>query len=112
MTETDDTIVAAATPPGAGGVAIVRLSGPHAETIAHKILGRLPPPRIASYNTFRDQNGETIDAGIALYFPAPSSFTGDSVVELHGHGGPLVVSMLVEATVELGARRAEPVEFT
>jgi tRNA modification GTPase len=112
MTETDDTIVAAATPPGAGGVAIVRLSGPHAETIARKILGRLPPPRIASYNTFRNQNGETIDAGIALYFPAPSSFTGDSVVELHGHGGPLVVSMLVEATVELGARRAEPGEFT
>lgn len=112
MNESVDTIVAAATPPGAGGVAIVRISGPQAEGIATKILGNLPPPRVASYKNFRGADGESIDAGIALYFPAPASFTGEPVVELHGHGGPLVVSLLVEATVALGARRAEPGEFT
>jgi tRNA modification GTPase len=112
MKESVDTIVAAATPPGAGGVAIVRISGPQAEGIATKILGNLPPPRVASYKNFRGADGESIDAGIALYFPAPASFTGEPVVELHGHGGPLVVSLLVEATVALGARRAEPGEFT
>lgn len=112
MNESADTIVAAATPPGAGGVAIVRISGPQAEGIAAKILGKLPSPRVASYKNFRDANGEKIDAGIALYFPAPASFTGEPVVELHGHGGPLVVSLLVEAAAALGARRAEPGEFT
>jgi tRNA modification GTPase len=112
MKESTDTIVAAATPPGAGGVAIVRISGPQAVGIATNILGKLPSPRVASYKNFRDAKGEKIDAGIALYFPAPASFTGEPVVELHGHGGPLVVSLLVEATVALGARRAEPGEFT
>lgn len=106
------TIVAAATPPGIGGIAIVRVSGDAVEAIARTTLGSLPEPRMATYRSFRNAAGETIDAGLALYFPAPASFTGESVLELHGHGGPVVVSLLVAAIVELGARRAEPGEFS
>jgi tRNA modification GTPase len=108
----DDTIVAAATPPGTGGIGIVRLSGKETEHIARTLLGSLPEPRTASYRIFRGRGGQKIDAGLALYFPAPTSFTGESVLELHGHGGPLVISLLVEAIVELGARQAEPGEFS
>lgn len=107
-----ETIVAAATPPGTGGIAVVRVSGNMVETIARAALGSLPEPRVATYRNFRNAAGETIDAGLALYFPAPASFTGESVLELHGHGGPVVVSLLVEAIVGLGARRAEPGEFS
>jgi len=107
-----DTIVATATPPGTGGVGVVRISGPAAEAIARTMLGSLPEPRTASYRTFRNIAGEPLDAGIALYFPAPTSFTGESVLELHGHGGPLIMAMLVDAATELGARHAEPGEFT
>lgn len=112
MTAPDDTIVAAATPAGRGGVGIVRVSGPKTECIARSLLGSLPEPRHATYRVFRDAQGEPIDAGIALYFPAPASFTGESVLELHGHGGPVVMSMLVEAAVTRGARQAEPGEFS
>ena len=76
------------------------------------MLGSLPEPRTATHRVFRDQGGNKLDAGLALYFPAPASFTGESVLELHGHGGPILVSMLVDAAVELGARLAEPGEFT
>jgi tRNA modification GTPase len=76
------------------------------------MLGSLPEPRTATYRLFRDHDGNRLDAGLALYFPAPASFTGESVLELHGHGGPLVMAMLVDAVVALGARRAEPGEFT
>ena len=107
-----DTIVAAATPPGVGGVGIVRVSGSLAEEIARRMLGSLPEPRQATSRSFRNAGGEKIDAGIALYFPAPASFTGESVLELHGHGGPVVMSLLVDAVVALGARLAEPGEFT
>jgi tRNA modification GTPase len=107
-----DTIVAAATPPGVGGVGIVRVSGPDAERIARHMLGSLPEPRTATHRTFRGQQGQKLDTGLALYFPAPASFTGESVLELHGHGGPVVMSMLVAAAVALGARLAEPGEFT
>ena len=112
MTISDDTIVAVATPPGTGGVGVVRMSGADVERIARAMLGSLPEPRVATYATFADARGEAVDAGLALYFPAPASFTGESVVELHGHGGPVVLSLLVAAAVELGARRAEPGEFT
>ena len=112
MTLDADTIVASATPPGTGGIGIVRISGDRAEAIARAILGSLPEPRTATYRTFTDARGQKIDAGLALYFPGPASFTGESVVELHGHGGPLVVSMLVDAAVELGARQAKPGEFS
>ena len=109
---TDDTIVAPATPPGTGGVAIVRVSGPLVESIARSMLGSLPEPRTATLRYFRDRSGEPIDTGLALYFPAPASFTGESVLEFHGHGGPMVTSMLVDAIVDGGARRAEPGEFS
>lgn len=107
-----DTIVAPATPPGTGGVAIVRISGPETENIAQLLLGDLPPPRTATIRDIHNSAGEHLDTGLALYFPAPASFTGESVLELHGHGGPVVVSMLVDAAIERGARRAEPGEFS
>lgn len=107
-----DTIVARATPPGTGGVGIVRISGEQVETIAQAMLGSLPEPRHATYSVFRDAGGAELDSGIALYFPAPDSFTGESVLELQGHGGPVVMAMVVDAAVELGARLAEPGEFT
>lgn len=112
MSAPDDTIVALATPPGTGGVGVVRISGAESERMARAMLGRLPVPRVATYVTFRDAVGQPLDKGLALYFPGPASFTGESVLELHGHGGPVVTSLLVEAAVELGARRAEPGEFT
>ena len=102
MAAASDTIVAAATPPGTGGVGIVRISGARAERIARAVLGSLPEPRTATYRSFRAEDGQKIDAGIALYFPAPASFTGESVLELHGHGGPVVTSLLVDAVVRLG----------
>ena len=107
-----DTIVAAASPPGKGGIGIVRISGPDVEGIARTMLGSLPEPRTATYRDFRNAAGDRVDAGLALYFPAPASFTGESVLELHGHGGPVVVSMVVDAVVELGGRPAEPGEFS
>ena len=107
-----DTIVAPATPPGTGGVAVVRISGPATERIARAMLGSLPEPRTATYRGFRNAVGQRVDTGLALYFPAPASFTGESVLELHGHGGPVVVAMLVDAVIELGARLAEPGEFS
>ena len=107
-----DTIVAAATPPGVGGVGVVRLSVPQVEEIARRMIGELPEPRFATNTTFRNASGEDLDSGLALYFPGPASFTGESVLELQGHGGPVVMSMLVDAALELGARMAEPGEFT
>ena len=112
MPALDDTIVALATPPGTGGVGVVRMSGGDVERIARAMLGSVPEPRLATYATFLDARGEPIDRGLALYFPGPGSFTGESVVELHGHGGPVVMSLLVEAAIDFGARRAEPGEFT
>jgi tRNA modification GTPase len=111
MTRTD-TIVAAATPPGRGGVGIVRLSGPKVPELAALMVGDLPKPRHATFARFLDAHQEPIDAGLALFFPAPHSYTGEHVLELHGHGGPLVVEALVARVVELGARRAQPGEFT
>jgi tRNA modification GTPase len=107
-----DTIVSAATPPGTGGVGIVRISGEEAPRIGQAMLGHLPKPRLASRRDFLGADKEPIDNGIALYFPAPGSFTGESIVELHGHGGPTVIAMLVEAAVANGARLAEPGEFS
>jgi tRNA modification GTPase len=107
-----DTICAIATPPGAGGVGIVRISGPLAPDIARTMAGRLPAPRHAAFCAFRDAGGEVIDTGIALYFPAPASFTGEDVVELQGHGGPFILHRLVQRALELGARQARPGEFS
>ena len=107
-----DTIVAAATPPGRGGIGVVRVSGPAVQGIAAALLGALPVPRHATFTSFLDAAGEPIDAGIALYFPEPGSFTGEDVLELQGHGGPVVMDQLVRRCVELGARLARPGEFT
>lgn len=107
-----DTIVAAATPPGRGGVGVVRVSGPKVPEIAATLVGELPPPRHAQLTSFLDKAGEPIDVGLTLFFPGPHSYTGEHVVELQGHGGPVVVERLVERCIELGARRARPGEFT
>jgi tRNA modification GTPase len=111
MTRTD-TIVAAATPPGRGGVGIVRISGPKTPELAAVLLGELPAARRATFARFLDAQQDTIDAGLALFFPAPHSYTGEHVLELHGHGGPLVMEALIGRALELGARRAQPGEFT
>ena len=107
-----DTIAAVATPPGRGGVGIIRLSGPAVADIAPAILGRLPQPRHADYRPFVDAGGRPIDHGIALYFPAPNSFTGEAVLELQGHGGPVVMDLLLKRCLVLGARLARPGEFS
>lgn len=107
-----DTIAAVATPPGQGGVGIVRISGPLALPIAETLLGKTPKPRFAHYQSFTNADGEEIDQGLLLYFAAPHSFTGEHVVELQGHGGPVVMRLLLARVCELGARPAKPGEFS
>lgn len=104
--------MAIATPPGRGGIGIVRVAGPQAPEIARAVLGALPRPRYATHGRFLDSTGGAIDEGLALYFPGPASFTGDDVLELHGHGGPVVLDLLVARVLELGARLARPGEFS
>jgi tRNA modification GTPase len=106
------TIAALATPPGRGGIGVIRVSGPLAASIAREILGEVPRPRRAVIRPFRDADGQTLDQGLALYFAAPASFTGEDVLELHGHGGPVVMDMLLARTLQLGARIAEAGEFS
>ena len=107
-----ETIAAIATPPGKGGIGIVRVSGPLAPQICFSITKNLPEPRLAQLAAFLDADGNAIDAGLVLYFPAPNSFTGEDVVELQGHGGPVVLDMLLKRVIELGARPARPGEFS
>ncbi|WP_018014948.1 tRNA uridine-5-carboxymethylaminomethyl(34) synthesis GTPase MnmE [Teredinibacter turnerae] len=107
-----DTIAAIATAPGRGGVGIVRVSGPGCQQIAHRILGLLPPPREAKYTPFFDRNKNLLDQGIALYFSAPNSFTGEDVLEFQGHGGPVILDMLLAEILAAGARLARPGEFS
>jgi len=109
---TPDTIAAIATPAGIGGVGMVRVSGAKAPELAKQILGRVPRAREACYVTFRHPAGEAIDQGVAIYFPEPRSFTGEHVLELHAHGGPVVLDMLLQAAFTAGARPARPGEFT
>ncbi|HRY16733.1 MAG TPA: tRNA uridine-5-carboxymethylaminomethyl(34) synthesis GTPase MnmE, partial [Candidatus Competibacteraceae bacterium] len=108
----NDTIAAVATPPGRGGVGIVRISGPLSAMIAEAICGVLPIPRQAVLRRFRAGDGSVLDEGIALYFPSPHSFTGEDVLELHGHGGPAVMDLLLARVLQLGARPARPGEFS
>ena len=110
--EQQDTIVAIATPTGVGGVGIVRITGADVPKLAPALLGTLPPARHAHYSRFRDARGDAIDIGIALYFPAPHSFTGEHVLELQGHGGLVVLDQLMQRVVQLGARPARPGEFS
>ena len=107
-----DTIVAIATAPGRGGVGIVRVSGPLAAGIAATLIGRAPTARHAHYATFRDASDDSIDDGIALFFPGPRSYTGEDVLELQGHGAPLLLDRLLVRCIELGARAARPGEFS
>ncbi|HGN1707730.1 TPA: tRNA uridine-5-carboxymethylaminomethyl(34) synthesis GTPase MnmE [Providencia rettgeri] len=109
----NDTIVAQATPPGRGGVGILRISGPKAAQVAEIVLGKLPKPRYADYLPFRDEEGSVLDQGIALYFPGPNSFTGEDVLELQGHGGPVILDLLLRRILTIdGIRIANPGEFS
>ena len=107
-----ETIAAVATPAGRGGIGVVRVAGPAARAIATAVVGEVPAPRHAQLSRFRDAAGAPIDEGLALFFPAPNSYTGDDVLELQGHGGPVVMQLLLRRCLELGARMAEPGEFT
>src|SRR5437868_2979062 len=112
MVADDDVIAALATAQGRAGVGIVRISGPDLGPVAAAILGTVPAARTAARAAFRGADGRPIDDGLALYFPAPASYTGQDVLELHGHGGPVVLQMLLRRCLELGARLAQPGEFT
>ncbi|MGH8741572.1 MAG: tRNA uridine-5-carboxymethylaminomethyl(34) synthesis GTPase MnmE [Burkholderiales bacterium] len=107
-----DTIAAIAVAAGRGAIGVIRLSGAAVPGIARKVLGRLPEPRRATFAAFRNARGEPEDEGIALYFPAPHSYTGEPVLELQGHGGPMVMQAVLRACLDAGARLAEPGEFT
>ncbi|NLS43965.1 tRNA uridine-5-carboxymethylaminomethyl(34) synthesis GTPase MnmE [BEV proteobacterium] len=108
-----DTIVAQATPPGHGGVGILRVSGQQAADVARAVLGKLPKPRHADYVPFRDVDGSALDQGIAIWFPGPNSFTGEDVLELQGHGGPVILDLLMQRILALpGLRIARPGEFS
>ena len=108
-----DTIAAQATATGRAGVGIIRVSGPAAATVAKALLGKVPAPRKADYLPFRDSDNQVLDQGIALYFPGPNSFTGEDVLELQGHGGPVLLDLLLQRILALpGVRIARPGEFS
>ena len=107
-----DTIVALASATGRGAVGVIRVSGPSVPQIAESIIGNLPPPRLAQVAHFLAGDGEWLDQGLALYFPAPASYTGEHVLELQGHGGVLVLDSLLKRLIELGCRMARPGEFS
>jgi tRNA modification GTPase len=107
-----DTIAAIASPAGRGAVGVIRVSGPLVPEIATGILGGLPAPRQARFSSFLDAQGKSVDEGLALYFPAPASYTGEHVLELQGHGGALIVDMVLRRLLELGCRMARPGEFS
>lgn len=107
-----DTIAAVATAPGRAGVGIVRVSGPRSQTVAEQVLGYRPKARHAHFGAFLDQEGAALDEGIALYFPGPNSFTGEDVLELQAHGGPVILDLLLRRVLTLGVRLARPGEFS
>ena len=112
MALNQDTIAAIATPPGNGGVGIIRISGNLVTEIAKQLLNKSIIPRHALFSSFIDDDGSVIDSGISLYFPAPASYTGEDILELQGHGGSVVLDMLLRRVILLGARLANPGEFT
>lgn len=111
-TNSTDTIAAIATASGAGGIGVVRVSGPLSQHIAVEILGHCPAPRHAAYLDFKQANGDLIDRGIAIFYPNPHSYTGEDVLELQAHGGTALMQILLARCISLGARQAEPGEFT
>lgn len=110
--DAQETIAAIATPPGMGGVGIVRISGKLAASVATALTGKLPEPRKAHFARFRAADGQVLDEGLALYFPGPHSFTGEDVLELQGHGGPVVMDLLLQRVLACGVRLAQPGEFS
>src|SRR5258708_10929544 len=108
----NDTIAAMAGAPGRGAVGVIRISGPGVPHIAQEILKFLPTPRLAHVADFRGSSGEPLDRGLALYFPAPASYTGEHVLELQGHGGALIMDVLLKRLLELGCRIARPGELS
>jgi tRNA modification GTPase len=112
MSAPTETIAAIATAAGRGGIGIVRVSGPAVDVVMAGVIGHRVQPRHATVATFVDAAGATIDRGVALFFPGPASYTGESILELHGHGGHAVLTLLLRRCLELGARLAEPGEFT
>lgn len=107
-----DTIAALATPPGRGGIGIIRVSGSQVTAIAQALLGKLPEPRYASFSVFKDHHNQVIDQGLVIFFPGPHSFTGEDVLELHGHGGPAVMDILLKHILSFPVRLARPGEFS
>lgn len=112
ITNSSDTIAAIATASGAGGIGVVRVSGPLSQTIAVSVLGHCPKPRHAAYLDFLQADGDLIDRGIAIFYPNPHSYTGEDVLELQAHGGTALMQILLARCIALGARQAEPGEFT
>lgn len=112
MSLPNDTIAAIATASGRGGIGIIRISGPNTQQICEQLTGAQLPPRQACLKSFKEQDNSTIDSGLALYFKSPASYTGEDTLELQGHGGPVVLDMLLKRVLTLGARLAEPGEFT
>ena len=109
---TEDTIAAQATAPGRGGVGIIRISGPKAKTLSEQLTRKTLKPRYAHYGPFYDTEGNQVDEGLALFFPGPNSFTGEDVLELQGHGGPVILDMLLSTIIATGVRMANPGEFS
>ncbi len=112
MLPNSDIIAAIATAPGKGGIGVVRISGKSLQEFAKSLTGNIPEPRYASFQSFLDDDGSVIDQGIILYFKAPHSFTGEDVIELQGHGGQAILQLILQRTLRLGARLADPGEFT
>ncbi|PCI65460.1 MAG: tRNA uridine-5-carboxymethylaminomethyl(34) synthesis GTPase MnmE [Piscirickettsiaceae bacterium] len=112
MRASNDTIAAIATASGRGGIGIIRISGADTQQICEQLFGSQLPPRQACLKSFKDQDNSTIDSGLALFFQSPASYTGEDTLELQGHGGPVVLDMLLKRVVSLGARLAQPGEFT
>ena len=107
-----DSIAAIATAPGRGGIGVVRVSGHDLATLAHVMVGKTPLPRLATYASFLDAQGQILDQGLVLFFPAPQSYTGEDVLEFQGHGGVAVLQLVLQRCLDLGARLAQPGEFT
>lgn len=112
MTISPDTIVAIATPPGRGGIGVIRVSGSLVRQVAKEILGFQPKPRYAHFTEFLDSDNQVLDQGIALFFPSPGSFTGEDILEIQAHGGPVVLDILLHRLLSLGTRLANPGEFS
>ncbi|MBL1294477.1 MAG: tRNA uridine-5-carboxymethylaminomethyl(34) synthesis GTPase MnmE [Thiotrichales bacterium] len=112
ISATTETIAAIATPAGRGGIGIIRISGPKAAEVGQRVAGLLPKPRVATLADFSTVDGAAIDHGLVLYFPAPNSFTGEEVIELQAHGGPVVLDLILKSVLSLGTRMARPGEFS